>query len=204
MIACSTPPRCMATMGNSETAATQSLQEDTLRLWNAYEYLRANDLASVSATSRLLRTPDLALLGSRLADELVEMAGVLTGEHRHTNPEEDLVLEGSQVCYWVYISALALNLTFEDLNPARNLAAVGAADLNWVLEDIHGTASHARNLAGSTGKTEQALLLARALRAVGSSCASRGVDVLGVVKHDLRQMSARPYMSSYLDGSGKG
>jgi hypothetical protein len=191
-------------MENSEVAAPQSLHEETLRLWNAYEYLRANDLASVSTTSRLLRTPDLALLGSRLADELVEMAGVLTGEHRHTGPDEDLVLEGSQVCYWVYVCALVLNLTFEDLNPAQHLAAFGTADLSVLLEDIHATASYARHLADSTGKTEQVSLLARALRAAGNSCASRGVDVLGMVRHDLRQMSARPYMRSYMDGSGKG
>jgi hypothetical protein len=194
----------MATMENSEAAAPQSLRKGTLRLWKAYEYLGANDLAAVSTTSRLLRTTDLAFLGSRLADELVEMAGVLTGDHRHTGPEEDLVLEGSQVCYWVYLCALALNLAFEDLNPARHLTALGTADMSLLLEDIHATASHARRLAGSTEKTEQVSLLARALRAVGRSCASRGVDVLGVVRHDLRQMSARPYMRSYLDGAGKG
>ena len=181
-------------MGDSETAAQRSLHAEMLRLWNAYEYLRANDLASVSTTSSLLRTPDFALLRSRLADELVEMAGVLTGEHRHTGPEEDLVLEGSQVCYWVYLCALALNLTFEGLNPARHLAASGAADLSRLLEDIHATALHARRLAAGAPRTEQVSLLARALRAVGSSCVSRGVDPLDVVRYDLRQMSARPYM----------
>src|SRR5438552_8137889 len=77
-------------------------------LWGAYAYLRDNDLSSASGTSRLLNERNLNYLRSRLAEELDELAGVLTGTHRHVGIAEDVVLEGSQVCYWIYLVSLCL------------------------------------------------------------------------------------------------
>ena len=75
---------------------TENLNEPT-RLWyRAYEFLRDNDLAAESGTSRRLRTPNEPL-AERLADELRELAGVLDGSHSHQGFIADVLLEGSQV-----------------------------------------------------------------------------------------------------------
>lgn len=191
-------------MRSSEVGPPQPLREATLRLWGAYEYLRANDLTAVSRTSRLLRSPDVAFLGRRLGDELLELAGVLTGEHRHTSLQEDLVLEGSQVCYWVYLCALGIDLRYDDLAPARHLDLPTPSDLDLLLKQIHATAEGSRHMAGSAEKIDLLPLLVGALWAVGGSCAWLNLDVLDVVTRDLRQMAVRPYMQAYMGKSGNG
>lgn len=79
-------------------------------LWyGAYEYLRDYDLEEISGTSRLLRTRNVPPF-DRIADELEELAGVLSGEHRHTDLESDLLLEGSQVLYWIAVCAVLMGI----------------------------------------------------------------------------------------------
>src|SRR5919204_2091539 len=91
-------------------------------LWGAYVYLRDNNLSSVSGTSRLLHERNLNYLRSRLAEELDELAGVLAGTHRHVGIAEDVLLEGSQVCYWIYLMSLCLGTRYTRLAPHRHLA----------------------------------------------------------------------------------
>ena len=102
------------------------LAEATRRQFGAYAYLRDHDLTSESETSRRLRQSDQHF-GSRIADELRELAGVLDGEHRHAGREPDVLLEASQVIYWLLLESLRNGVTWMTLRPDRALATVDDA-----------------------------------------------------------------------------
>src|SRR6266576_6164716 len=96
----------------------QQRLETTLRqLYRVYLYLRDHDMSEKSNTSRLLHQKNHSYLVSRLADELQELAGVQNGEHVHTGKQDDTVLEGSQVSYWLFLLAATNNLLFDDFAP---------------------------------------------------------------------------------------
>src|SRR5690606_29923286 len=84
----------------------ESLRADLVRWMGAYRWLADHDLASVSGTSRLLHDAAPDYLATRVADELRELAGVITGEHRHETVEHDLALESTQVLYWTALFAI--------------------------------------------------------------------------------------------------
>jgi hypothetical protein len=181
-----------------------SLEEDVQALWSAYVYLRDTDLRHLSHTSHLLHEADFGYLCSRLRDELFELAGVLTSEHRHGTRHEDIVLEGSQVCYWAYLAALALDTVYGQLRPHEQLASGEETDV-----PAGAAAERIRSLAQRyIAPEDQALvaLLAQSLQAVGMACRSCGIDVRVVVAYDLQQMADRDYMSDYFASlaSGKG
>ena len=107
------------------------LAGQTRLLFGAYAFLRNHDLAAVSGTAARLRAaedhPVWALAG-RLADELRELAGVLDGSHVHRSPEEDAVLEGTQVFYWTLIIALRAGIGWETLRPDRAFATASPGE----------------------------------------------------------------------------
>ena len=187
-------------------------------LWGAYVYLRDNNLSSVSGTSRLLNERNLNYLRSRLAEELDELAGVLAGTHRHVGIAEDVLLEGSQVCYWIYLMSLCLGTGYARLGPHRHIlgglraqrepglpavpspALAALADprppfspASQLAERLHGAARTTREV------PESYLLpvLQNGLRLVGLCCLAFGVDVREIVRHDLDQMKERSYMRPY-------
>lgn len=94
------------------------LGELTRAQMEAYQYLRDNDLGAQSGTSRLLRNPAQSV-SLRVADELAELAGVLAGEHRHSDAESDTRLEASQVVYWLLVEALRLGYGWEQVSTLR-------------------------------------------------------------------------------------
>ncbi|MDQ3781294.1 MAG: phosphoribosyl-AMP cyclohydrolase, partial [Chloroflexota bacterium] len=100
--------------------AGEAFARQTRLVFDAFRYLATNDLTAVSATSRLLHASSSPVT-ERIADELRELAGVLDGRHRHSERDADLVLEGSQVIYWVTIAALQHGVTWEALRPDRAL-----------------------------------------------------------------------------------
>src|SRR5947207_9038136 len=83
------------------TEEQQRLESELRQLYGVYQYLRDNDMSEESHTSRLLQERSHSYLVARLADELQELAVVETGEHIHTDRENDTVLEASQVGYWL-------------------------------------------------------------------------------------------------------
>ena len=70
-----------------------------LETWlGAYRWLADHDLAGVSGTSRHLHESNVPVLSARVADELRELAGVVSGDHVHEDPTTNALLEVRKCC----------------------------------------------------------------------------------------------------------
>jgi phosphoribosyl-AMP cyclohydrolase len=179
-----------------QTPADDPLAARSQEHYRAFAYLRDTDLSTLSRTSALLRQPDADVSG-RMADELRELAGVLDGSHRHGGLEADLLLEGSQVLYWVTVAALRARIAWADLRPDRALAThtdelnvetlsklLRAEAYAWEAED--GAESHTAPRYHAT------------LALVGQTVQHGGITPEQLISADLTELLAKPYMASYL------
>ena len=182
-------------MSTNQTLTPDAALEAALRrLYQIYEYLRDADLTAQSSTSRLLHAPDPALLRGRLADELDELAGVADGSHRHRGLPDDAVLEASQVCYWTFVAAVAARLSYDELRPHQCLVEAGS--VAYPLEASALGQILAVGLRTGTAPLPPADLRA-ALRQVGLTCQTLGIDPAASIAYDLAQMRARPYLAAF-------
>ena len=177
---------------NKDTALHQKLEKELRQLYSVYLYLRDNDMSEESNTSRLLQEHSHSYLVARLADELQELADVQTGEHIHTGREEDTILEGSQVSYWLFLLASTHNLSYDDFMPHSSimsgyheqyndgksielqqdcLSLLAANELNTIVQGLH---------------------LGFAL--VGWACAEAKINPLAPTDFDLEQMRRKGLM----------
>jgi phosphoribosyl-AMP cyclohydrolase len=184
-----------------QTEVVDPLAEATRRQFGAYAYLRDHDLTSESETSRRLRHPDQNI-PSRIADELRELAGVLEGNHRHAGLKHDVLLEASQVIYWLLLVSLRNGVTWSMLRPDRALATVDAqlpaATIGRVLRaEADRWSENARQQPDVAAAAHGTLSL------IGQACVSAGLDPLAGVEADLAELESRPYLASYF-GRGTG
>ncbi len=169
--------------------------EPTLEsIWyGAYEYLHAHDLTAVSGTSRLLRTRPAAPL-TRIADELEELAGVLAGEHRHNDLESDLLLEGSQVLYWVAVSGVLMNIGPEQLELAAGLSDhPEPKDTPTVIDELRSHAASFRAKHQGIPEFE----LKETIWLVGEAMSAAAIDPIRLIERDLAELRTRPYLAGY-------
>jgi len=163
--------------------------------------LRYHDLTSESETSRRLRHSDLHFRG-RIADELRELAGVLDGEHRHEGREHDVLLEASQVIYWLLLESLRNGVNWTTLRPDRALATVDAELLTATT--VRLLRADADRWSKNAGKHQDIAAAAHAsLSLVGQACVSVALDPLTAVQADLTELASRPYLAPYF-GHGTG
>jgi phosphoribosyl-AMP cyclohydrolase len=178
-----------------EVAAVDPLEEATRRQLGAYAYLRDHDLSSASETSRRLRDPNQQF-ASRIADELRELAGVLDGEHRHADRERDVLLEASQVIYWLLLESLRHGVTWTTLRPDRALATADtelpAATVSRLLRAVADCWSESRR-----DDLDVAAAVHATLSLVGQACTSAGIDPIAAVEFDLTALESRPYLAPY-------
>ena len=165
--------------------ARDSLAEAFRRIYRAYEYLRDHDLEEISGTSRRLRHPDLAWLHQRVAQELGELAGVLDGTHVHTNPTDDTILEGRQVCYWLLTQAVVERLTFEQVMPHIHLRAGFEAGKAVTEAAAELFALEKRALLDN---------LSAGLYLVGGACQQQGVSLLALAEAELDDLHQKSYL----------
>ena len=171
-----------------------SLERALRRLYGAYEYLRDADLTAESRTARLLSAPDYDMLAARLGQEVAELLGVLFGTHRHQGLPADLVLEGSQVCYWVFCNAVARRVPYEALAPHRALRDTDADRA----DDPPDLLTYLRGADPAAADDPVRLRALQAfLRAVGRACRQTGVLPITIVQYDLAAMEAKPYLAPY-------
>jgi phosphoribosyl-ATP pyrophosphohydrolase len=166
---------------------TQLRLETTLRqLYGVYLYLRDHDLSEKSNTSRLLHEKNHSYLVSRLADELQELAGVQSGEHVHAGKQDDTVLEGSQVSYWLFLLAVTHDLRFDNFAPHRALLK------GYCSQYGEEAAVELHQECLQFLATDQSLQIRQGLKAgfsyVGWACATAEVSPLAPAEFDLAQM----------------
>lgn len=164
----------------------------TARWWGAYEYLRDQDLSAASGTSRRLRDTATSLT-PRIQDELRELAGVLDGSHQHHDQESDLLLEASQVCYWIAVESTREGIAFQDVRPDRalDIAPDDAASPITV-------AKLARGAADDLDEEPFTAMRAHALLSlVASAALSLNVDPSAIITRDLEELEGRDYLSPY-------
>lgn len=166
----------------------------TRRWLGAYEFLRDRDLTAVSSTSRRLRSSDEPL-GARIADELRELAGVLTGTHRHGATDADIVLEGAQVLYWIALVAVRERIGWDRLRPDRalatNLDELAASAIATLLQ------RDAETWAASAGAGDLAARCHATIALVGQACRVAGVPPASLLLTDLAELEEKPYLSEY-------
>ena len=189
------PPR------EHETREADALAETTRRQFGAYAYLRDHDLTSESETSRRLRQSDKHFQG-RIADELRELAGVMDGEHRHAGLERDVLLESSQVIYWLLLESLRNGVSWMKLRPDRALATAdrqlpAGTIIRLLRADADRWSDSARKHPDIAAAAHATLSL------VGQACVSAGLDPLAAVLVDLADLESRTYLAPYF-GHGAG
>lgn len=192
------PASVYAAEAHGETASVQDtspLAEATRLQFAAYAYLRDNDLIASSGTSARLRSPDEPIV-HRVADELRELAGVLTGQHRHADRSSDLRLEASQVVYWVLLAVLRDGATWTQFRPDLALTTFDeAVSAETLARLLHGDADR-----WDTMNESERELPARGhstLALVGQACHVGGIDPLIVIAADLADLRSRPYLEPF-------
>lgn len=167
------------------------LEARSRRWWGAYEFLKENDLSEVSGTSRALQNLDKSVV-HRIQDELLELAGVLDGSHLHTSQGDDLLLEGSQACYWTALEAIRTGHSFDDVRPDRAFdggeTAPSPATMTTLLR------STAEQLSPDMFTSAEAHNL---FSIVASACRSIDVDPIELIERDLSDLRSRDYLSPY-------
>ena len=176
----------------------RTFQNSVREQFEAYEYLRDQDLTDVSSTSRLLRNPDSRSL-TRVSDELRELAAVLTGLHVHRDRAHDIMLEGSQVIYWVYISALGVGSTWNQIRPDVALATPIQDVADGVLQELIEAFATRWQDSVDHGDSDGALAHAT-ISLVAQVCRVEHIDQLAVVEFDLRDLQRRAYLEDFFCG----
>jgi phosphoribosyl-AMP cyclohydrolase len=163
--------------------------------FGAYEYLRDNDLTAESTTSRRLRSGESSF-DQRIADELRELAGVLDETHRHRSLADDVVLEGSQVLYWVANAAVRDGIAWQQLRPDSALLT-GDAELP-ATSTAKLLRRDAESWASGVADNRPSRLHATAAL-VAQACHSTDVDPADLIAADLEDLRAKPYLIPYFE-----
>lgn len=176
-----------------DPAVVYGQSADQTRLWyGAFEWLKSAHLQAVSSSSRLLSDPD-ARPERRVADELEELAGVLDGTHHHYGLPQDVLIEGSQVLYWLAMTAVRRQVTWEKLRPDRALDT-------FQPELATGTAASMLRAASASWRDETdatAASIHATMTLVAQAAVSSGIEPGRLIEHDLSEMRTRAYLGPY-------
>ena len=198
------------TAGN-ELAETESRQFDPdtvygsepmpdLALWiGAYRWLADHDLVSASGTSRLLRESNVPVLSARVADELRELAGVVTGDHVHQSRSADAQLEGTQILYWLVLTSIRFGLS--DLDIAEAIQAGLDADP----ESTGELPPRLRSLADEWQRAFFRALadqISKTVTMLGEAAAATDARISAMIDQDLAELRSRPYLAEYFARAG--
>lgn len=161
--------------------------------YGAYEYLRDHDLTEVSGTSRILRAQTFPP-SDRIADELEELAGVLAGEHHHTGLEADLLLEGSQVLYWIALCSVFQRIESAQLELDNSLKTHSEpTDIAIVILDLRDRAQLWREK-----RADQWIFECReTIWLISEAMSAAAIDPMRLIERDLAELRIRPYLRDY-------
>jgi hypothetical protein len=162
-----------------------------IELWlGAYQWLADHDLAAVSSTSRLLRGAEVPALVSRISEELLELGGVVSGDHGHLDQSSDILLEGSQVLYWLVLA---------ELRSGRNVPRLASQFKATAGRDELPLAATMLELARDleSGSNALARRSPRIVAVVEQAARSVGLALRDIIEHDLSELRGRPYLAEY-------
>ena len=186
---------CGGRDGAASPAPADPLSDATRILYGAYAFLRDNDLAAVSATSARLRSVEDGVR-LRVAEELEELAGAIDGSHRHADHEAGVLLEGTQVVYWVVLSALRARIRWDELRPDRALATHDEhLDIATAVRLLRAEARRWDRNAGAGA--EHSARCHATLALVGQACHAAGVPPRELVAADLAALRGKAYLEPY-------
>jgi len=169
--------------------------ESLTKLWYAaFTFLRDNDFANISSTSARLRSDDPKSM-VRIGQELGELAGVLDGSHRHGDGTSDVVLEGSQVLYWIAVTAVQARISWGELRPDRGLATVEKSLSCTSVARI--LRSEADGWLEPQPRSPLDARLHAAVALVAQAATSFGVDPARLIEHDLKELREKPYLAAF-------
>jgi len=168
-----------------------SLEAKLRQLYGIYLYLRDHDLSEESNTSRLLQERSQGYLVARLADELQELAGVLSGEHIHTGRQPDTILEASQVEYWLLLLAGTRNLRYDDFAPHSAILRGYSTGKTQNEDEAIEQRQNCLNMLNTNVPSEIAQGLQLGFDLIGQACADGGVSPLAPAEYDLEQMQRK-------------
>jgi phosphoribosyl-AMP cyclohydrolase len=164
----------------------------TRRWWGAFEYLRDTDLEDVSGTSRRVRVRSVSLV-PRIADEMLELAGVLDGTHVHDGQRADVLLEGSQVCYWIASELIRSGVSYDAVRPDRALDVDSDTSASSITMSRLVRLA-ANDLGVSVISAEQGHSL---FALIANAAMSVGVSPREIVERDIRELRSRDYLAPY-------
>jgi hypothetical protein len=167
------------------------LEQLCRQVYGAYEYLRDNDLSAVSGTSKRLRSGDNQKLNTRIAEELMELHGVIEGTHVHEGFDQDIILEGYEVIYWSFCWAVANKISYEKLVPHERLQKGFSQPIPtvYLLDGIKSLESY-KNITDD-------LLLPTIFSLVGNACAINGTNPSRLLERDIAEMRQKNYLKPY-------
>lgn len=156
--------------------------------WGAYEWLKTNDLETESSSSRLLRSG--ASVITRIGDELLELAGVLDGTHGHGELRDDVILEGSQVLYWVVIELIVNGHRWDDVRPDRSLDVTSAMPVGTLISLL-------RALATAIDEPLDIPTAREVMRLVASAARAIEIEPIELLRYDLEALKSRSHLDPY-------
>lgn len=168
------------------------LRSLTQRWWGAYEFLRDNDLETVSGTSGRLRDGSTSLV-PRIVDELQELAGVLDGTHVHEDQRADAILEASQVCYWLAAELVRAHAHYDEVRPDRamDITAEDALAPTTMAPLVRQSAADIGIDGMGAGQGHRLFAL------VANAVVSLGLTPRMVIEKDLADLRSRDYLEPY-------
>ena len=85
------------------------------KLYGVFEMLRDSEQFSDSGTHKLLQEKDVDVFRKRAEEEFTELEDCIKGTHRHSDDfREDFLLESSQVFYWLALTVVVEQKSFEE------------------------------------------------------------------------------------------
>jgi hypothetical protein len=174
---------------NTQHPASPYLESLCREVYGAYQFLSANDLSAVSGTSKRLRSGNSDKLRIRLAEELMELHGVIEGTHFHEGYDQDIILEGYEVIYWAFCLATTANTPYDQISPHLHLQ-------KGFVQPLPKT-SLLEALETSTKLITDWAFLPTVFSLVGSACATNGTDPARLLERDREEMRQKDYLTIY-------
>jgi hypothetical protein len=120
---------------------------------------------------------------------------VLDGSHVHDTLQSDVILEGTQVLFWVILAAVKSGVEWSELRPDRALDTTTSEMTPILVAALLRQNAENWREASSIESSELHVTVALA----GQAARSLGVEPADLVKSDLADLRSRPYLTAFFE-----